>query len=221
MSLGWTPSIPRVDRHDSCLRPYRGPSAELSDEDLRYFKGKYQIPTVWAYSCIRRGNGGRYLLPIFSPRGECRGHVSRIPWPDAPLKCTERLPKADTFRSAWGPVQSHYRSFPSRHAANIIVLVEDQLSAIKLAAHGYDSVALLGKPVSLVGTYGGADRVAEIAKRARTADEVLVALDSDATDDAFKFARKWGAAFKRCRVAILSSDLKDTPADDFAEVLGV
>lgn len=220
MSIYWTPSSPRADRQDSCLRPYRGETYPLTEEHLAYFESRYELPAYIAFPLIRIGSGGRYLLPIYAPDGSERGMVSRVPWDGSPLTCTDTFPKADTFRSKWGPVQSHYHGRFDNEGSSLI-LVEDQLSAIKLSAYGYNSVALLGKPTSLIGTYGGADRVAEIAKRAREADEVVVALDADATDEAFKFVRKWGAAFRRCRVAILSKDLKDTASKDFAEVLGV
>lgn len=223
MSRVWTPSehsgrVSLAQWDEVRLRPYTGEILPLRDEDLAYFADKYELNIpLRAAGRIKRSGDGRYVLPIFDPRGQERGVVIRQPWPGAPLKYHGTGPKADTYRSAPGPVQSHYGT----SWRGVLVLVEDQLSAIKLAAYGYDSVALLGTPADKIGTYGGQDRVAEINKRARTHDEVIVALDSDATDAAFQFVRKWGSAFRRIRVAILERDLKDTPAGEFAEVLGV
>lgn len=219
MSRVWTPSAALDSQPETRLRPYSGGKMVLRAEDLAFFKARYEIPSYMAFPNIGRSTDGRYLLPIFDPKGGKRGVVARIPWDHAPLWATTPIggPKADTFRSAWGPVQSHY----SGDMEKPLVLVEDQLSAIKLAAHGYGSVALLGTPADVVGTYGGTDRVAEIATRSRSYDEVIVALDADATDAAFKFVRKWGSAFRRIRVAILSNDIKDTRASELAEVLGV
>lgn len=201
------------------LRPYTGPLYALSTEDLEFFKSRYELNTVPAMRGIMRGADDRYALPIFDARGIERGIVLRQPWGGAPIYgCSLIKPKADTYVSRRGPVQSHYGTqSAARH--NALVVVEDQLSAIKLAAHGYPSVALLGTPADKIGTYSGSDRVAELSRRGAVLDEVIIALDSDATEDAFMFARKWGHAFRRLRVAILSSDIKDTPSSEFAEVL--
>jgi len=220
MSRVWTRSDPLEAEPETKLRVYSGSMLPLRIEDYDFFYSRFQIPT-WALATggmIQRSPLGHYLLSIYGPNGLKRGVVARIPWKGAPLwNGIPPGPKADTFRSAWGPVQSHYRG---SHEVGPLVLVEDQLSAIKLEAHGYDSVALLGTPADVVGTYGGSDRVAEIATRARTHDEVIVALDADATTEAFLFVRKWGSAFRQIRVAILSKDLKDTPPEQFEEVLG-
>jgi hypothetical protein len=143
--------------------------------------------------------------------------VLRQPWLGAPRAGQGGRPKADTYKSKAGPLQSHYKAL---RGSDYLVVVEDQLSAIKLAAYGYDSVALLGVPDVYPSGYSGVDRVTEIARRA-AGREVIVALDSDATETALLFAKKWGAMFVRLRVALLSADLKDTMADDFSEVLGV
>lgn len=219
MSRVWTPS------HDSAgaphpaarLRVYTRGTLPLRQEDLSYFKERFEIDPHEIRARIARGSEGRYLLFILDPKGSSRGVVARTPWANAPFWTAfpPEGPKAITYRSSWGPVQSHY----GVHMGPLVV-VEDQISAIKLASHGYGSVALLGTPADVVGTYGGSDRVAELASRARTHDEVIVALDSDATDAAFMFVRKWGSAFRRIRVAILSRDIKDTPSGELEEVLG-
>lgn len=222
MSRVWTPSAGTAPGPETKLRPYTGVMLPLRKEDSEFFRRRYEIP-IWAAVAvgnIQRAGDGLYLLPIYSPSRARRGVVARVPWPGAPLWATwPDGPKARTYRSMWGPVQSHYPGSSSDEGP--LVVVEDQLSAIKLASQGYDSVALLGTPADVVGTYGGSDRVAELATRARTHDEVIIALDEDATEAAFVFVRKWGSAFRRIRVAILSKDLKDTPANEFEEVLGV
>jgi len=111
------------------------------------------------------------------------------------------------------PLQSWYLK---RASADSLIVVEDQLSAIKLYSHGFSAVALLGVPGD--GNIG-ADRVRELASWSR--GEVIIALDADATDKAFEFARRWGMAFRKLRVAILERDLKDEPAANFGEVLGL
>lgn len=219
MSIRWEPT-PRANK-PSTLRPYTGEIEPLDTDDFRFFSTKYELLPLTVAHYIKGVDPStqRYVLPIYSPEGHVRGHVLRSTWPAGP-----REPywgkKADTYMAKHEPVQSFY-FYRGGMVRSPIVAVEDQLSAIKLVAAGYDSVAMLGTPWSkdLAG-YQGADRISEIVRIAGT-NEVIVALDADATDAAFEFARKWGPAFKKLRVAILSKDLKDTPLDEFHEVLGV
>lgn len=235
-SREWTPShVPTgrvgiyIDRAEVELRPYTGEILPLLDEDLVFFKARFELDKFAVAQHIKRSGDGRYVLPIHTPPNPYagdRGYVLRVPWDGAPLRPSRSFPKADTYRSALGPVQSHYNGSGGvgpEYNKKPLVIVEDQLSAIKLAGNGYHSVALLGAPTDKLGTYGGQDRVAEIARRVSKSriNDVIVALDSDATEEAFKFARKWGHAFNKLRVAILERDLKDTKAWDFAEILGV
>lgn len=188
----------------------------LDAVDTAYFRDRYELPPAISTRHIRVAReAGRYALPIYSPTNEVRGMVLRCPWSGAPRRAANATTKADTYKYSLEPLQSHYFA----HERSMLVIVEDQLSAIKLAAYGYNSVAFLGVPDTRASGYSGADRVMEIARRAKDGP-VIIALDSDATDAAFLFARKWGHAFKSIRVAILSKDLKDTLAADFAQVLG-
>lgn len=218
MSQRWqsTPKGPRV----STLRPYVGDIAELDDYDYDFFFRKYELPALKLYRLIKVDPASqRYILPIFSPEQHVRGHVLRSAWSGAP-RAAYWGPKADTYMLKHEPVQSFYAGLGTS-APYPLIAVEDQLSAIKVATAGYDSVALLGTPWSKdLNGYQGADRIAEIAHVAGDR-ELIVALDADATEAAFEFARKWRYAFKRLRVAILSKDLKDTPIAEFGEVLGV
>lgn len=202
------------------LRPFGGDVVSLESNDLDFFRDAYEID---ARGTIRLAPvTQRYVLPVYSPEYHVRGMVLRVPWAGAPrqaccgFKCLSTCPKADTYMSRDEPVQSFYDG-----GGTALVAVEDQLSAIKVAQYGLDSIALLGTPWSRDPKgYQGADRVMEIA-RAANGREVIVALDADATDAAFEFVKKWRYAFRRIRVAMLEKDLKDTKMQDFAEVLGV
>jgi hypothetical protein len=214
MSQRWEPT-PGIRPRVSTLRPYVGRILPLDQEDIVFFTSKYELHG-FGHAIQVDPASSRYVLPIFSPEKAVRGHVLRTPWPGAPRQ-SYLLPKADTYMLKHEPVQSFYSGF----SGNPLIAVEDQLSAIKLAVYGLDSVAMLGTPWSKdVNGYQGADRVAEIARVAGDR-ELIVALDADATEAAFEFARKWRYAFKKLRVAILSKDLKDTPMSEFGEVLGV
>lgn len=213
------------------LRPYTGQLKALTADDLVFFLQRYELPAEAAQRNIAiDGVSKRYVLPIYGPTNAIRGHVLRMPWdgaPRLPVWCGYSFPKADTYKHALEPLQSHYFSDEYAPAYDLegtaaLVLVEDQLSAIKLAAYGYDSVALLGVPYfkGSSDSYAGVDRVREIARRAKDGP-VIVALDSDMTETALLFAKRWRPMFNSIRVAILDRDLKDTRASEFADVLGV
>lgn len=193
------------------VKPYTGKYLPLTREDGDYFYTKYEIDIAEAN--IWRGDFSRYLLPIWDYHGMRRGVVSRQPWKGSPLDGSPQFgSKAYTYTERTGPIQSWYGA-----TKPALVLVEDQLSAIKLATWGYRAVALLGIPN---GGELGMDRLGEL-QRGQGAAETIIALDADATENAFAFARKWGSAFKKLRVAILSQDLKDTPGVQFGEILGL
>lgn len=223
MSIHWerTPRELRPTGVRNCVEAL----SYLDAVDVGYFDSRYQIPPDVSRRYIRVAReAGRYALPIYGPDNAQRGVVLRCPWPGAPRQAVKNIPKADTYKYSLEPLQSHYWTSYWGEAERDrgwipLVIVEDQLSAIKLAAYGYDSVAFLGVPDTRANGYSGADRVMEIARRAKDGP-VIIALDSDATEAAFLFVRKWGHAFKSIRVAILSMDLKDTLAADFAQVLG-
>lgn len=196
------------------LNPYEGPMYDLTKQDAEYFFTEYSLPFLWSSAFIKQ-NATRYLLPIRSPLGQTRGYVARQGWAGSPLEGKSGGQKAYTYMHASGPVQSFYAGAKT----STLVLVEDQLSAIKTSLAGINSCALLGMPVAASGSYSGADRIREIASLRPS--EVIVAMDADATDKAFQFVRNWGLAFSKCRVAILERDLKDEPLDDIREVLGL
>lgn len=187
-------------------RAYEGALHGLTEEDLAFFLERYEItPPVGWY----RNDHDEYVLSIHNPIGYTRGYNVRQPWAGAPIRGREGRPKSRVWMHASGPVQSfhHFETSP-----DALVLVEDQLSAVKAQAAGIGAVALLG-------THLNADKVREIAML--RAKEVIIALDADATGLAFKQAREWGMAFNKIRVAVLERDLKDTPLDEIAYILGV
>lgn len=219
MSRQWDPT-PKA--RVSTLRPFGGEILPIEPSDVRYFTQHYEVDGDVSLKYIRLSpTTNRYILPIIAPEGWVRGMVLRKPWPEAPRTAIEPyfdLPKADTFMSRYEPVQSFYKAEFGDH--DHMVIVEDQLSAIKLATYGHDSVAVLGTPYSKGLHFAQSDRVAELARESN-GRETVVAFDADATESAFEFVRKWGPSFRRIRVAILTADLKDTSHWDFGRILGV
>jgi hypothetical protein len=155
------------------------------------------------YSCTAQGEP---LLHVLSPSGLLRGYVKRaIFWGEAGTG-----PKTVSY------AEDLEQPFLSWHGAygRPLVLVEDIVSAAKVAAAGACGVALLGNALN-------AEKVREIARNGGSTGEVVIALDADATALAFEQARKWGMAFRKCRVAILERDLKEEDVADIANILGL
>lgn len=138
-----------------------------------------------------------YIIPILAPNGQERGVVEAVFGPPK----TRRIWKAkDEPMISWTQEGDFYDG---------VYLVEDQISALKL--HDVASI----RAVALLGTNLNIQSVAEIQ---RYANHVTIALDADASWKAFMLARKWGSAFKSCRVQILTRDIKDTPSKDILEM---
>jgi hypothetical protein len=191
------------------LMPYTGPIRGLDTAEREWMKRRYGIDL--------RGVGstedGRYVLPIWDDQSNERGVVLRIPHVGSPLRGTRDyggIPKTLTYRSAEGPVQSWYRCTAPGADREVAVLVEDQISAMKVRLYaGVTAVALLGTELTQ-------DKVAELQRNVK---RIVIALDADATSKAFEHARRWGKAFEACRVLILEKDIKDAQSGEFLPAL--
>lgn len=201
-------------------RVYTGPVLPLTLDDFRYFDTRYELGATDVAGKIYRSFDGRYILPIFW-RGEDRGYVLRKPWEGAPVEQPWKGKKADVYlhdsettqQALYYDLELDTPGNPSHYAyIRRVVIVEDQLSAMKAAKQNLLGVALLGSTLNL-------EKVREI-QRLRP-DEVIFALDTDATSLSFKYAREFGTAFKQSRVAILDRDLKDTKLADIPAALSL
>lgn len=93
--------------------------------------------------------------------------------------------------------------------SNTLIIVEDQMSAIKLAPHVH-SLALLGTHISDA-------KAEEIA--AGGYDKVLISLDNDATYAAIKLQLEHRNKIKHLFVAGLGKDIKDFTRGELHEYL--
>ena len=137
-----------------------------------------------------------YLLDIRSPEGIVRGQTWRFPWGKETSKS-----KAIIYKEKHEPMLAWYLPDEWRGP---LVLVEDQMSAIKLCDCSIRACALLGTELN-------AEKVHEIQG---VSLDVVLALDADATSQAFKLARRWASAFQMFRVEVLTKDVKDMSRDD-------
>lgn len=193
--------------------PYEGKIFHCNEQDMEYFSERFGLflgdsPSE-ASHFIRCSDDNRYVLPIYGPVDQLRGHVLRRPvWDGEPSP-----PMADDFPSGY-PKTMNYWITPSQPKLawydsteqSTVVIVEDQISAIRISNEGVTSVALLGTNFTPnmaldIQRWGG--------KR------YILALDPDALTKAVAISRKWGSIFPggRLEVAALPTDPKDYNGD--------
>ena len=145
----------------------------------------------------------RLVMPVNTPQEYCRGYVTKQ------IEKNDRYPKSVNYKEVDGPWLAWYT--PNCKPMGLVI-VEDQLSAMKLTAmdNGYwDAVALLGTSIN--------DHEA-MEIHAQGYSEVIVALDADATDNAYRLQEKYGLLWDNCHVQELERDIKDM---SFAEIEGM
>ena len=194
----------RKDSNPYKLKPWTQPTLPCTSEQIEWFEDRFGI---LAPHWLRATTDGRFLLPVFTPLEMERGYVARYPWGETPWCCTYSGPKTILYMHSKGPAMSWYPNY-----SDTVVLVEDMVSAYKVQKGGLSGCALLGTQLDN-------DKVREIGQEG--AKQVIIALDNDATETAFKLARKWGLAFNKTRVVPLERDLKEEDPADIKGILGV
>lgn len=191
-------------------RQYTGELFPATDADIEFFNLRFGIdfgtnPNYW----LKATSDDRYAFPLWGPADEYRGLVIRRPnWanimcPRRDLKKGTGCPKTICYfeedaaaRSAW------YHSMDEE----TVVLVEDCVSAMRIADNGFTAVALLGTDIRL-------EHIRDFQKWKNGARYIL-ALDPDATCKALKLHQKWNGAIPGSfEVAILKADPKDYDSD--------
>ena len=137
-------------------------------------------------------------MSVRAPNDTHRGWVLRA------LGSTERT-KALTYIEDEQEGLSWYKTSP--HAPT--VLVEDIPSSVRASKY-MNAVALLGTGI-------GASRAMEILKYA--AGTIYLALDQDATDQSFRWAKKWSLLWGDVKVLPLTRDLKNMNEEELKELL--
>lgn len=150
----------------------------------------------WCYTDAYKGAGPRVGIPILDPEGEIRG----INW----RSYDGAKPKAliETIK----PQQELMCWYRGRKHGKVLVIVEDQPSALRIASQGVDAVALCGTLLNL-------NRIYEI--KAQGYKTVFLCLDEDATRQAVAHAVAYKARLPALRIMELKDDIKDMDATDF------
>jgi hypothetical protein len=92
-----------------------------------------------------------------------------------------------------------------------VVVVEDQISALKVAQLG-------GLVACIMGSGFNTDIVRDLATH-QLKGGILLALDPDAQAKAQNIRLKWGGYFEKCRIVALPADPKDLPENELREAL--
>lgn len=141
-----------------------------------------------------------YAFPIMDPRGYERGILLR--------RFDGRGAKALSRQHTEGARQSWY---VHRDDFSRVVIVEDQISALKLSRY-CTTVALLGTAMS----HDGAMEIAHVRP-----NHVTIALDEDAINTAYKLKSWFGLLWPTTDVIHLRKDVKDMSYKQIEDMFGV
>jgi hypothetical protein len=92
-----------------------------------------------------------------------------------------------------------------------VVVVEDQISALKVAQFGELVACIMGSSFNT-------DIVRDLAPH-QLKGGILLALDPDAQAKAQNIRLKWGGYFEKCRIVALPADPKDLSENELREAL--
>jgi hypothetical protein len=183
------PSERRTEQHRP---PYSLPLHPLGDGWKEYLFNKYYLDGTFDYfDGLRVTEDRRLALPVYDDRGaredltlrNCRYNI-----PD--------VPKGDVYvsdRKAWTGASWYIRAARSAKdyaVPGALVLVEDQLSAIRLSPHVH-AMSLLGVGMNITKVNQIADFILRCGQHYDPIDTVVLAFDADATKSAIKVWREY------------------------------
>lgn len=180
-------------------RPLTDELETLMEDDYDFFLAEFEIPpsVLEEYGVANAFSESthRYLYPVHGPRGLFLGYTTRTYNPAA-------FPKAFTYKQYDYPWMAWYIN---RYNEDLVFVVEDQVSAMKIASLGFNAIALLGttindEKINLIGTYF---------------KNVCLMLDKDAHEVALAASIKYSLFFSKLMPALIpgGKDPKDTPKE--------
>ena len=188
-------------------RWFKGETRGLSAEECRVLDARFGLGLIdirrhrLAYSEEYR----RLVVPVFNTSGTIRGYELRVFNRDL---SDVKEPKTLHFKHLDQPWIGWFSNGREFSPANPVVLVEDVISAMKVA-HQYVAVSLMGSHVSM-------DDLFEVTK---LTDNIILALDRDATEKALGFKKKYRFLCPNLRVMILQQDLKYSTDDEIQKLM--
>lgn len=204
--LSFAPSGYRLPEPKSKIREYTGEVVPLAEIRKVMLRQQYRIEDwhLEQLGATRDVETGRVVYPIYGYNGLTKGHLLRT--------YDGRKPKTLTYRSIDNvPMTAWYMAKDIQ--SRMLVIVEDVLSAVRVAGVNVNAVALLGTHMSM-------DMVHEIRGFIRAAGitDVVLALDADAFSTALDTAQRYKLILSM-RVVKLERDLKDEPDNKIREVI--
>jgi DNA primase len=148
-------------------------------------------------------DGGRLMAPMHDFEGDFFGYVARSLNPEDQPKSLHYLSGVDKAGICW---------YGEKHSP-VVVAVEDQFSAVRLAGMGL-------RAASLSGTYLDYARIQELVKFGNEEGEprVYIALDKDATVKAAEYVKKYGWVGD-VRLLPLDKDVKDLTRSELGQLI--
>ena len=211
----------RLTQHS---KPTKKPPVQFTEgllppsvESIQYFFERFNIELGSvddAMYYVKETDDGRYAFPIWGRHDERRGVVIRAPlWSGEvtpPIYCPGYFPKAKTYLETTDTVRGGwYHSTDETH----VVIVEDQVSAMRVAGLGVTAYALLGTTFSQ-------EHLNDLMQW-KNGKAYTLALDPDAIKTALKILLKWHGCLN-FHVVNLECDPKDYPSNDkLVEDLGL
>lgn len=147
---------------------------------------------------------GNLVVPVRSPNGVARGVEVRRSKVQVPHVSS---PKTESYRVLDEPWLGWFRTIET----GPVVLVEDAISALKISRH-FQVACLHGSHITL-------EMLLEILEITGVKQEIVLALDRDATSKALKFIVEWRFLAPNFRAVPLSKDLKYSNDLEIKEIL--
>lgn len=194
------------ERKSFTPRLHTAPTRELGEEWAAELLDLYEIrrdEAVGAEWRVELGSG-LLVLPVRSPNGMVRGvevRRSKVQIPHV------QAPKTDSHRVLDEPWLGWYRTIET----GPVVLVEDAISALKVSRH-FQVACLHGSHITL-------EMLLEVLEITGVKQEIILALDRDATSKALKFIVEWRFLAPNFRAVPLSKDLKYSTDLEIEEIL--
>ena len=198
-TVSYSPNIPRTKSATDIpkvRRTFDGETMNLRASDCEWIMKHWGIedPPYWYYTPEM---GGRIAMSIRSPKFTHRGWVMRD------IKGTA-MKKAITYIDEGEQGLCWYKT----HKNATTLIVEDIPSAVRASKY-LNTCALLGTSIGL-------DRAVEICENSV---RVIVALDQDATNLSFKWAKKYSLLWGDVKVLPIKQDFKDMKEEEICQLL--
>ena len=191
--------IPRVkaEKPKPKRKVFEGKTIPLSEKHRERIAQLWGIhdPEHWYWT---DSHGGRVAMSIRGPKYTHRGWLLRDIYGTHGVKALTYIDDGEEGL-AWYKTKAYAPTF----------VVEDVPSAVRASKY-VNSIALLGTGV-------GIPRAAEIAEYATR--PVVVALDQDATAEAFKVAKRWALFWEDVIVQPLKKDIKDMTEPELEQLM--